>query len=293
MSGTSPWWRRLSRVATRPRPWILRYCLHLLPALVLAVLIAGLMLPLFRRTLVAEALRTRSLGDGLEIVQALDGTGPDAGLPVLGGAAFLGLALLAWLPIQIVSLYLEGGVLHTYAAEQRPDRRAFGSACRRTFKPFLVLGLAQSLATGAVVGIASALGAALDLLLLLGIAAALVVLALMVIGELARAVIVIEDDRHVFRALGGAMRVIRRRFGGVAALVAASGMLHGFLFFVQRAGGRAIPIPWWALSLAVQQGIQALGAGVRLARQAGMVGLAWEVREHTPSPARDGASAGG
>lgn len=272
MSQTSRWWQSVSRVVTRPRPWILRYLLHLLPAVVLAVLIAGSMLPLFRIPLMTEALRTRSLGDLLEIVRSLEDR--DSGFVVLGTVGFLLLTVVTWLPVQLAGLWIEGGVLQTYAADRRLDRRAFWSACRRTFKSFLVLGLAQSLAVGVVIGIALALGAALDLLLVLGIAAALGTWVLMVLGELVRVIIVIEDDRHLVRALGGALRLIRRRVGSVFLLVAVSVALHLLLFFAQRTGARTMPTSWWALSLLVQQSIQILGAGVRLARQAGMVGLA-------------------
>lgn len=274
MSRRFSWWRGLSRVVTRPRPWVLRYLLHLLPAVLLAVPIAVSMLGLFRYPLMTEALRTRSLGDLLEITRTLDGGGSNARLAALGRVAAFGLALFAWLPVQVAGLWLEGGVLHTYAADHPPDGRAFRSACKRTFGSFLVLAAGQSLVIGLVAVVAVALGAALDRPLILGISAGFAVVGLMVLGELARVSVVVAEDRHAVRALRNALRLAGNRLGGLALLAGASIGLQVLLFSAQRAAGRAIPIPWWALSLFVLQGIQFLGAGVRLARQAGMVGLA-------------------
>lgn len=274
MSRRSSRWRILSRVATRPRPWILRYLLHLLPAVLLAVPIAGSMLGLFRYPLMAEAMRTRSLGDLLEITRVSDGEGFNTGLAALGWVAAFGLALLAWIPIQVAGLWLEGGILHTYAVDHRPDGRAFRSACGRTFGPFLVLAAGQSLAVGAIVGIAAVLEIVLDARIP-GVrpAVAISAAALLVLGELARVVMVVSDDLNVLRALRDTIRLVGSRLGDLALVIGASFGLHALLFSAQRAVGQAIPIPWWALSFFVLQGNQFLGTGVRLARQAGMVGL--------------------
>jgi hypothetical protein len=277
-------WKTVARVATRPRAWILRYLLHLLPAALLAVLIAGSMLFLFRYPLMAEALRTRSLGDGLEIVQMLGEEGAGAEFAIVGIIGALGLALLAWLPVQLAGLWLEGGVLQAYAADQKLDGRAFRAACGRTFGPFLLLSVAQHLAIGLVAGIAVASGVALGAIIIPVIVAVTGIGALMMLGELARIAIVVDNDRHVVRGLGRAIRLARRRFLPLVVVIAASIGLQALLFVAQRAAGRVIPIPWWALSLIVLQIIQILGVGVRLARQAGIVSLAQDVRPHVSPP---------
>jgi hypothetical protein len=271
-------------VATRPRAWILRYLLHLLPAVLLAVLIAGSMLPLFRYPLMAEALRTRSLGDGLEIVQMLGETRTGAEFAIVGILSALGLAALAWLPVQLAGLWLEGGVLHTYAAEQRLEGRAFRAACRRAFGPFLLLSVGQNLAIGLVAGIAGASSVVFDAILVPVIPAGIGIGALMILGEVARIAIVVDGDRHVVRALARAIRLVRRRFLPLVGLIAASLGLQALLFVAQRVAGRVIPIPWWAPSLIVLQLIQILGVGVRLARQAGIVSLAQGMRPTVSPP---------
>ncbi len=284
MNRSSSWWKTGARVATRPRAWILRYLLHLLPAVLLAVLIAGSMLSLFRYPLMAEALRTRSLGDVLEIVQMLGREGAGAEFAVLGATGALGLALLAWLPVQLAGLWLEGGVLQAYATDQKLDGRAFRAACWRTFGSFLVLSVGQHLAIGLVAGIALASGVALGAITIPVILAGSGIGALMVLGELARIAIVVDNDRHVVRALSRAIRLVRRRFLPLVVVIAASIGLQALLFVAQRAAGRVIPIPWWALSLIVLQIIQILGVGVRLARQAGIVSLAQDVQLHVSPP---------
>ena len=274
MNRRKMWWRAIPRVVIRPRPWLLRYLLHLLPAVIMAVLVAVPLLPIFRYPLMAEALNTRSLGDLLEIIQALGREGSSGGLAALGGTGAFGLALLAWLPVQVAGLWLEGGILDTYASDQRPDGRTFRSACGHTFGPFLVLGIGQSLVIGLIVGLAVIVGWTSDVLLPPGIAAAIAIVGLILWGELARVVMVVEKDRHIFRALGRALRLVQRRLGGLSALVTASIGLQALRFLAQRLAGRTMPIPWWALSLVVLQVIQILGVGIRLIRQAGFVGLA-------------------
>ncbi len=275
---SAPWSAYLERVIGRPRGWVFLYLLTLIPSLVLAPLLALPALAWSRHPLFREALDERSL-DGL-LAFFNPGSG-DAGLASTATVIALILLPLAWLVVRLLWLLVEGGVLESYAAPVPLTGGEFWRACRRWFWPFLGLNLLGSVALllfgGAAlflyimgVQIVSALQWPLLVLLL-----PLILLATWV--EVARAVAVAQDDRHIFRALGGAWRVIFRRLGAVAILVLGSLLLYGLLFLAHTAAIRAIDVSLWALSFAVQQFYVLARMGVRLARQAGEVGVAAQV----------------
>lgn len=273
----------LSRLFTRPRPWLAFYLFISLPSAVAAPLFALPLLNWARSSLLRQALGERSLDALLQLT-----TGPlaDMRLGGSGGDAtllFLLLAvcgvLLLWPLLGLGWVWLEGGALTTYADAERPAWRRFGAGCKRWFGPFLVVNVLGVLAVFVVGGLFVAIAALLwGVSPILGggagVMGCLFVGALATWTELARAVMVARDDRALGPALKGAWRVAFRRPLPLLALLLGGLALYGVLFLLNRAVTGALPYSWWLAVLVVQQLSVVLRLGVRLGRQAGEMGLA-------------------
>jgi hypothetical protein len=238
--------------------------------------------PLFR-----AALEARSLDLLLDfftgaLADARFGTESGGGSPLL----ILGICgmLVLWPLLKLLWVWVEGGTLVTYADPTSPSWPRFFEGGRRYFGPFLLLNSLGLLIVVLVGGVSIALSIGLNRLMPgLGWAGVIVggllgaVLATWV--EIARAVVVVRDDRHILRALRGAGGVIRTYPLALLALIGASGLAYALLFGIYRGLASWIPIPWWLLSFGVQQVYLIARLGVRLARQAGEVGLVRYARE--------------
>lgn len=273
----------LARLFTRLRPWGLFYLFISLPSAVAAPLLALPLLNWARSSLLRQALGERSLDALLQLT-----TGPLANMQ-LGGASgdatllflLLGVCgvLLLWPLLGLGWVWLEGGALTTYADAERPSWRRFWAGCKRWLGPFLVVNVLGVLAVFIVGGLFLALAALLWAVSPVlgggaGVIGFLVVGALATWTELARAVMVVRDDRALGPALKGAWRVAIRRPLPLLALVMGGLALYGLLFLLNRAVTGALPYTWWLAVLVAQQLIVVLRLGVRLGRQAGEVGLA-------------------
>lgn len=261
------------RVVQRPRAWALSYLLTTLPALGLALLTAGGWLPLTRYPAFAHLLETRSL-DVLSDFSTLDmGSG---GVP--WGIIAVLFAVPAWILARLIWTWLEGGTLAEYATAQPLSWREFNKAGWQWFGVFLALNLSGAVL---VVGIG---GAALLLAIFaymlapaLGWAVAGVGVALTGLVatwiEMARAVALAQNQRGVFQALRNAARAMVKQALPLAALVGGGLALYGLLYLAHRWLVDLLPLRWWLLTLLIQQAYTVVRLGIRLARQAGQVGL--------------------
>ncbi|MGC9347222.1 MAG: hypothetical protein ACP5JG_03695 [Anaerolineae bacterium] len=265
----------LLRAFHRPRPWLVRYLLLTLPAVLLVPLIALPLLPWFRIPLWLEALETRSLDALVEVL---------AHSTVSGGPLLL-FALLAlpllWLIVRALWLLTEGGVLVTYARSDAPSWREFGRACLRWFGSFLLmslLGTLISLVLAAPTLVLTMLSrrAWPPLGIFLGVGGGALVAVVRFWMELGRASAVVRDDRHVIRALRYGGRLLTQRPLSLLGLAMSTGLLRWLVVFGARRVALEIPQPQWLLTLLFQQLVQVVTIWLPLIRKAGEVG--WAVR---------------
>jgi len=266
----------LRQVVRRPRAWALSYVLTTVMALGLALLMTLAWAPLTRYPILSQILETRSL-DTLSDFTTL---AANSGGGIWSAVALL-LALPVWVLGRLVWTWLEGGALAEYAAAEPLSWRAFAQAGWRWFGTFLTLNL-----IGAVLVVVTG-GAALLLAVFaytlspaLGWAIGGVGLALAGLVatwiEISRAVALTQNQRGVFSALGNAARAMVKRALPLAALVCGGLALYGLLYLAHRWLVDLLPLRWWLLTLVVQQAYVVVRLGIRLARQAGQVGLLCE-----------------
>lgn len=266
----------LLRVVRRPGPWILRYILVTLPALVLALAVTLSLTEWFRLPLWIEALETQSIDLLLEIIESRT---PEE----LSGVSLALLALpVLWVIIRVVWLFFEGGVLSTYHQPTALTWREFLEAGVYWFGSFLLLGGMGALATVLWVAITAGIGflaAAVEAFLstVILVVGLLGLVALWLWIELARVVAVVRQDRHVFRSLTGVAGVVRARAPVLLGLVVGVFVLLALLGWVSTALGSAMPLTWWLPVLVLQQVAQLISVGVVLARKGGEVALVSQV----------------
>jgi hypothetical protein len=266
-------WGYVRRVVGRPRAWALSYLLTTLPALGLALLTASGWLPLTRYPAFAHLLETRSL-DVLSDFTTLEmGSGG-----ISWGIIAVLLAVPVWILARLIWTWLEGGTLAEYAATQPLSWREFAQAGWRWFGVFLALNLSGAALVG-VIGGATLLLAIFAYMLApaLGWAVAGVGLALAGLVatwiEAARAVALTQNQRNAFHALGGAARAMVKQALPLVALAGGGLALYGLLYLAHRWLVDMLPLRWWLLTLVIQQAYTVIRLGIRLARQAGQVGL--------------------
>ncbi len=245
----------LRTILTRRRPLWALYLLVSLPAPIFALLLEGLPAAFARYPLLRRALSERSL-DGL--LELLILTGREQFPYARGGgmATLLGFCgLLLILPLwPLLRIWLEGGILHDYAAPARAERRAFWRACRRHFGLFARLFVVELLAT-------VALSIPLVLFLYLvgryalwavkgtEIAALLAMLPLFALFEMARTAAVMQSLESVGTALKAALRTIRRKGKAVVLLFALWLVLFVGLALLWKGLTALIPFTAWPLLL--------------------------------------------
>lgn len=265
----------LKRFLARPLPWLLFYLAGLLPSLLLGPLLMGSFTGLARYPFFRTALETRSLDGVIEMLTQINKALPAPSPWTLFGLCGAGVVLPL---LALLRVFLEGGALLVYAEAAAPDLRSFFAGCRRWFGPFLGLdliglGLLFIVVAVGAVPVAFVWSAATWLAQVLAVVMALAVGLLATWIELSRAAAVAYDTRNVGVALrrGGAL-FFRRPLLLLALVLGALGV-YALLALLSNAVMRAIPIPWWLASLAAGQVFVLLRLGVRLARQAGEVGL--------------------
>ncbi|HQE92150.1 MAG TPA: hypothetical protein PLH19_05840 [Anaerolineae bacterium] len=267
-------WTYVCRVAQRPRAWIAAYLMTALPALGLALLTTLAVLPLARYPAFRQAIETRSLDFLLDLATLDRG---ETWLTPLGALALL-LIPPVGITVRLMGVWLEGGTLADYAAPIKLSWRAFRAAGWHWFGVFLALDLIGVVLLLLIGGIAllAALwvygpfptlvgGIAGIGLLLAGLCATWI--------EMARAAALVHHERHIFRALQGAVRAMVRQWRALAVWVGVSWLLGGALFFIPRWLTHLLPLSGWFFTLVVQQTCIIARLGMRLARRAGQVGL--------------------
>ena len=265
----------LKHFFTRPLPWLLLHLVNLLPALLLGPLLVGSFTWMARYPLFRIALTERSLDGRIDIFMHAAEAASDASPLTLIGFALLSLLLPVLLSLRV---FLEGGVLLTYAEPTAPGLRRFFTGCWRWLGTFLAINLLGWIAITLIAAVGGAL-VALVWNVALWLGQTLAVLTLLLLGvlvtwiELARAAAVAHDTRNVFAALRESGALFVRRPLQLLGLVGGALAVQVLLMLLSRAVMRAIPIPWWLLSLAVGQLVIFLRLGMRMARRAGMVGL--------------------
>jgi len=264
--------RTAKRVLTHPRPWILRYLILFVPALVFAVIIT---LPLWQNLPYPVI---RSILDQREIDIILDALlhAGDGNSNLLLPLVLTAVACLVWLPVQIASLWLEGGTLFSYTSAKPITWKVFFSACNRWFGFLLLFQCLSALVTTGIlittVGITVMMRALWTPLMWLVICCGmLLILYLSLWFETARAVAVTRNDKHVGHSLRDSARFIIREPAALSAfyIIALAGMAVLLLF--QRWIASVIPASWWLLSLIVLQGLAYTRHGLRLFRRSGEV----------------------
>lgn len=263
----------MRRVVQRPRAWALSYLLTTMLAVGLALLMTLGWLPLTRHPLFTQILETRSL-DALSDFATLAANS--------GGGIWTPLALLLALPVWILArlvwTWLEGGTLAEYAAAEPLSWRAFAQAGWRWFGVFIALNLSGA-ALVIVIGGAALLLAVFAYMLAPALGWAIGGVGLALAGlvatwiEIARAVALTRNQRGVFQALGNAARVMVKRALPLVALVGGGLALYGLLYLAHRWLMGALPLHWWLPALLIQQAYTVARLGIRLARQAGQVGV--------------------
>ena len=260
----------------RPRAWVLSYLVTTVLALGLALLMALAWLPLTRHPVFNQILERRSLDLLFDFFSLEMGSG---GVP--WGVVALLLALPAWVVARLFWTWLEGGTLAEYAAAQTLSWRAFAQAGWRWFGVFLAFNLTGAALVG-VTGGAALLLAVFAYMLAPALGWAVAGIGLATAGlvatwiEMARAVALTQNQRGVFQALGGAARAMVKQALPLAALVGGGLALFGLLYLAHRWLVDALPLRWWLPTLLIQQTYTILRLGIRLARQAGQVGLLCE-----------------
>ncbi|MGC9395869.1 MAG: hypothetical protein ACP5J4_13570 [Anaerolineae bacterium] len=262
----------LRRVVQRPRAWALSYLVTTLLALGLALLTAMALLPFTRYPAFARLLETRSLDWLLDFsMLEIDGGSVPFGIPVL-------LALPVWILARLIWTWLEGGTLAEYAAAQTLSWRAFAKAGWQWLGVFLALNLIGAILVVVIGGVTLLLAIAAYLLApalgwAIGVAGLAVAGLVATWIEVSRAAAVTQNQRGVFHALGNAARALFRQAAPLMALVIGGLALYGLLFLAHRGLMDTLPLHWWLPTLLVQQAYTLLRLGIRLARQAGQVGL--------------------
>lgn len=264
----------LLRTVQCPWPWALRYLLMTLPALALVMVASPLLTAWFRTPLLSEALETRSLDLLLEFGTNLAASGPEG---VWAALALLALPIV-WLLVRGLWLLVEGGALTTYASATPPTLRNFLTACWRWFGAFFLLSAVWFALVALLLGAALVLGLLVRELwrpasTLISVAVALGMAVSWIWVEVARAVAVVRDQRHVFQLLRSAADVLRRRALTLFGLCAAVLALRMLLAWISAALARAVPFSWWLADVVIQQIIQIAIVGLVLLRRAGEVGI--------------------
>ncbi|MEJ5311764.1 MAG: hypothetical protein WHX52_18535 [Anaerolineae bacterium] len=263
----------LRRVIERPRGWALSYLLTTGLALGPALLMTLAWAPLTRHPLFSQILATRSVDALSDFV--MSGAGNGGGI---WGTLALLLAFPIWVLARLIWTWLEGGTLAEYAAGQPLSWRAFAQAGWRWFGAFLTLNLLGAVLVGGVGGVALLLAVFVYMRSpALGwvIAGAGLALAGLIATwtEVARAVALTQNQRGVFQVLGAAARAMVRQALPLAALVGGGLALYGLLYLAHRWLVDLLPLHWWLPTLLIQQAYTIVRLGIRLARQAGQVGL--------------------
>jgi hypothetical protein len=270
--------KAVARVVRSPRPWLLRYVLATVPALILALMVMHPLRSWFTVPLMIRALEERSLD---YLLEAGEFAGRQvASDPVLALAMLL--IPLGWLLVRVLWVFLEGGILTTYAQPAPLSGRGFFSASWRWFGTLLLLNILWLLATGLLGALMLGVGALAGALWLplgsvIRVAGALGIVMLWLWFSLARSVTVVRGNRNLLRALAGAARVIRLRPAQIVVLVAVTLALHVLFIWASRVGTVALPYAWWLPGLILQQVAAVLAVGATLARRAGEVQLANEL----------------
>lgn len=279
------WREGVTRAWRRPRAWLLVYGLVSLPAALVGPLLALTLLPLVRLPLFNTALATRRLDFVTDLLLGpllkanLDIPTPDIGTPVLGGLLGICGVLLVWPLFGLVWVFLEGGTLTSYAAAQPVTWREFWAGCKRWFGPFLVLNSVGVILAG--LALVAGLGVAYGLSGRLPVTAQVVRgLGWLLAGgiaswvELMRVTAVVREVRQVGNWIRLTAQVVKAHALDIAQLLLGSVALYALLGWAYRLVMDRLPFRWWLATLLIQQLYVLLRLGVRLAREAGMVGNA-------------------
>ncbi len=250
--------KALRRLWQRPRPLILLYLMVSVPAPFFAVLFEAAVAPLSRYPALRTAIARHSLDAWLELITMFPRQMPQ-GMQHSFWTIGIGLCgLLLVLPLwPFARLFLEGGILYSYAAETKPDRRAFFRAGRHYFGlftrlylleiglvivlsvPLAGIGYAASRLDPVAGKVAGRVGVALVLLLLF-------------IIEMARTLAVVEGTDRVGAALKASLRFLRRRGGAFLLIVLLWGLGFGLLRLAWRHLAAHLTDAWLPILLAGQ-----------------------------------------
>lgn len=290
------WWAFWSGLCLALRHWPL----VLLFYLALAVLAVLVVLPL-QQVLVrhfGHSLAAWEVAEGMPawLVGQIAREAPAQSATIAETAGWLVLSLPAWpLVFSLPFAVLSGGALKAYATD---SRKGFWPAVARYLGSFtlllvletaimevtVVLGLFLGGAAAgalAVFGLRTASGALSTVLLVLaGIVLTLLVLVLVALlllipwwFEYARALAVVQGQRHVLRILGQSAAFLRRNLGPAAGLALFSFLLVFVPYVPYGMLTVLVPTAWWPMHMLLQQLLIVAIIGTRLARMAAQVRL--------------------
>lgn len=261
-----------ARVLAHPRPWILRYLVSFIPASLFA---AAITLPIwqsFPYPVIRSLLDQRDIDILLDTLMHIQDGNSNLWLPLLVAIV----ACLAWVPVQLTALWLEGGTLFCYTSEKPIPWKGFLYACNRWFG-FMLLFQGIGIFVFSVIlittaGISIAARALWYPLMWLVIFCGLMLILLLSLWfETTRAVAVTRNEKHLGRALHHSARLVVQGSIALPAFELGAVACMAALLLFRRWTVAIIPGSWWLLSLVVSQVLLLTRHGLRLFRRGGEV----------------------
>ncbi len=255
-----------------PRLWVIRYLLSFIPA---ALFSTAITLPLWQNLPYSV---TRSLAEQRDLDVLLDTFMhiQDSQINLLVPLLAVFAACLAWLPVQLTAIWLEGGILFSYTSEKPVVWKSFHQACNRWFGFMFLSQISGNLILGVILivtaGISVAVRAILSPLMWFVLGSGLILLVLLDFWfETARAIAVTRNDKHLGHALSHSARLFIQEPITLPAFGIGAVVCMAALLLMGRWLNAIIPGSWWLLSLFVSQLVQFIRHGMRLFRRGGEV----------------------
>jgi hypothetical protein len=264
--------KAFTRFFTHTRPWITRYVFNMMTAMIFSLIITLSMWHLLSHPLVSVMLEQRSLDILLDILSNKNAEDNNLLLTFI----IIGMTVLAWLPIQIVWIWLEGGILSSYASEKRLNWKAFFNACSQWFGFMLLL---RSLYIVIFVIIITVTAVLVFLMLLLWVppswvfltAGVLLLTILHLCMELFTTAAITTKHKNIFSVSRICLMLVKKIPGPLLIFYILTMSVTTFLLLIQRWVGIAVPMDWWLISLFLFQILVLTRQGLRLFRQSGEV----------------------
>ncbi|MDF1513654.1 MAG: hypothetical protein P1S60_07590 [Anaerolineae bacterium] len=260
------------RVCAHPRPWILRYLLELILAMLMTT---AIMLPLmsnFTNPTIIRVLDSRQVDVLLDAMLHLDESSTNLVLPFI----IVIIAGVVWLPLQVTGIWLEGGSFVSYTLDKKLSWQEFIKSCSRWFGKMLIIrALSFLIISGALAGIVPLIVMVRRLWhplpWIVGGCGLLLIVAISMLAEYLRAAVVVHSAMHFRDAVRRGFQQLRDQALALTGFLflALSGM--ALLLIIKRWITLSMPVSWWLLNLLFLQLVTLGRHGLRLFRLAGEI----------------------